>query len=91
MYEEQVKKLEDLPVWNFDGSSTGQSEGHFSDVFLKPVRIYNDPFRKENHLIVLCECYDDAELKHPNSANYRLELERLHKKHIKSDAWAGIE
>lgn len=71
MYEHQAKKLEDLPVWNFDGSSTGQSEGHFSDVFLKPVRIYNDPFRKENHLIVLCECYEDAEFKKPNFANYR--------------------
>ena len=29
-------KLEDLPVWNFDGSSTDQAPGHDSEVFLVP-------------------------------------------------------
>lgn len=29
-------KLEDLPVWNFDGSSTGQAPGNDSEVFLVP-------------------------------------------------------
>lgn len=63
LYDNEIAKdLKDLPIWNFDGSSTGQASGHFSDVFLKPVRIYNDPFRKENHILVLCECYDDADL-----------------------------
>lgn len=55
-----VKALKELSIWNFDGSSTGQSEGNFSDVFLKPVRLYHDPFRKDNNLLVLCECYEDA-------------------------------
>lgn len=55
-----VKNITELPIWNFDGSSTGQSKGNFSDVFLKPVRLYQDPFRKNNGIIVLCECYDDA-------------------------------
>ena len=30
----------DLPVWNFDGSSTGQAKGHDSDVYIAPVAIY---------------------------------------------------
>ena len=30
--------------WNFDGSSTGQAEGRDSDVLLKPVSLYNNPF-----------------------------------------------
>ena len=29
-------KVEDLPVWNFDGSSTGQAPGDDSEVFLVP-------------------------------------------------------
>ena len=29
-----------LPVWNFDGSSTGQAVGHDSDIYMKPVSTY---------------------------------------------------
>jgi len=33
-------KLEEVPNWGFDGSSTRQAEGHSSDCVLKPVAIY---------------------------------------------------
>ena len=33
-------KLEDVPVWSFDGSSTRQAEGNSSDCLLKPVAIF---------------------------------------------------
>lgn len=33
--------INDLPEWSFDGSSTKQAEGNFSDCILKPVRFYN--------------------------------------------------
>jgi len=32
-----VKSVEELPEWNFDGSSTGQAPGDNSDVYLRPV------------------------------------------------------
>ena len=35
-------KLEELPMWGFDGSSTRQAEGHNSDCMLKPVAVYPD-------------------------------------------------
>ena len=35
-----------FPEWSFDGSSTQQAEGHFSDRILKPVRVIPNPFDK---------------------------------------------
>ena len=46
--------LDELPVWNFDGSSTRQAEGSSSDCFLQPVALFPDPAR-ENALLVMCE------------------------------------
>ena len=54
--------IEDIPVWNFDGSSTRQAEsGIKSEVNIVPVRMFVDPFRRDyKHpaFIVLCECID---------------------------------
>ena len=49
--------LEDCPIWGFDGSSTKQAEGHFSDCLLMPVRLYPNPMNKGllDSYLVLCE------------------------------------
>ena len=39
------KSAEELPIWNFDGSSTEQAPGTDSEVLLKPAAFYSDPFR----------------------------------------------
>jgi glutamine synthetase len=58
-YEPSVKfpTLADCPEWGFDGSSTMQAEGHFSDCVLKPVRVYGNPMNKGklDSYLVLCE------------------------------------
>ena len=52
-----LPKPDQLPKWNYDGSSTGQAEGSNSDCMLKPVRVFPDPFRRLPNILVLCEVY----------------------------------
>ncbi len=50
-------KLEELPNWGFDGSSTQQAPGGSSDCVLKPVAVFPDSTRK-NGVLVMCEVYN---------------------------------
>jgi len=50
----EMPKAEDLPIWFFDGSSTQQAEGNYSDCALKPVKVIRDPARTDA-LLVMCE------------------------------------
>ena len=74
--------LEDLPIWNFDGSSTMQAEGKFSDCLLKPVKMIKDPQRKSAYL-VLCEVLNPDMTPHPSN----------HRAMLKDDSnmWVGFE
>lgn len=54
--------INEVPIWNFDGSSTGQNIGKDTEVILKPVRIYTrressryDSLFPLNTYYVLCE------------------------------------
>ena len=44
-------KLDELPWWGFDGSSTRQAEGKTSDCMLKPVAVYPDSTRRNGALV----------------------------------------
>ena len=65
------KSVNELPWWNFDGSSTGQAEGSNSDVYLKPVAIFNDPFLRGNNKLVLAETYKYDKSPH-GKLNFRI-------------------
>ena len=74
--------LDSLPIWNFDGSSTMQAEGNYSDCLLKPVKIIRDPQRKNGYL-VLCEVLNTDMT--PHSSNTRSQI----KDNI--NMWVGFE
>jgi len=60
-------KLEELPIWGFDGSSTQQAEGKSSDCKLHPVAVFPDTTRK-NGALVMCEVYmPDDKTPHPSN------------------------
>src|SRR3954462_10774253 len=66
-----LPKLEELPNWGFDGSSTQQAEGRSSDCVLKPVAVYLDTTRK-NGVLVMCEVMlPDGKTPHISNAGAR--------------------
>lgn len=83
------KSPSELPWWNFDGSSTGQAEGSNSDVYMKPVAIFNDPFLRGNNVLVMCETYKYD--KTPNSTNRRYSCEQAMTAAKDFEPWFGIE
>jgi glutamine synthetase len=76
-------KLEDCPLWSFDGSSTEQAPGGSSDCVLKPVFIVPDPQRKDAYL-VMCEVMNADGTPHPSNGRATIEDDD-------NDFWFGFE
>ena len=81
--------ISDLPIWNFDGSSTGQSEGHNSDVYMHPVAKFPDPFLRGDNILVLCEVFDYQGNPHPT--NHRHSCKEAMDKAKSFKPWFGME
>jgi glutamine synthetase len=87
----KIEKVEDLPEWNYDGSSTYQANTENSEVIIKPVALFRDPFRKDPHKIALCETYShDGK---PANTNFRHFAAKILSKQNqeKHEPWFGIE
>ena len=80
---------QDIPIWNFDGSSTNQAPGDDSEVLLKAAAIFKDPFRGGNNILVLCDCYKPDMT--PITNNTRLDAERVMTAASAHIPWFGIE
>jgi glutamine synthetase len=75
--------LDDMPDWGFDGSSTGQAEGNFSDCKLVPVRVYNHQY---DHIpLVLCEVFHSDGIVH--ETNTRRALATIQEDLADEDVW----
>lgn len=76
-------KLEDCPMWCFDGSSTEQAPGGSSDCLLKPVFIAKDPQRK-NAYLVMCEVLNSDSTAHESNGRATIADDD-------NDFWFGFE
>merc|ERR1719335_1539951 len=50
--------IDEMRVWNYDGSSTEQAEGHNSEIYIYPKAIFKDPFRGAPHILVMCDAFN---------------------------------
>jgi len=85
----KVSSVKDLPEWGFDGSSTMQAEGNFSDCLLRPVYIVMDPLRGGDNILVMCEVFNSDGSIH--SSNKRAHLRQLNEIYASEESWFGIE
>jgi len=88
--EKQPTQVSELRVWNYDGSSTGQAPGSDSEVLLKPVAVYNDPFRRGDNVLVLCEAVLPV-TNQPIPTNTRTKAKAIFDKKLELEPWFGIE
>ena len=84
-----------FPMWNYDGSSTEQAEGLNSELKLKPVAVYYNPFSNHhalaNSFLVLCETLDKNDKPLPtNTRSSASDLFETHKAKTEKP-WFGIE
>ena len=89
VYNKNEAIISELPEWNYDGSSTGQALGSDSEVIIKPRIIYNDPFRREGHKLVLCDTWLPNGQPHPT--NTRVNAVEVFNKGLELKPWFGIE
>jgi len=65
------KLLKIMPDWNYDGSSTKQASGDNSEIVIKPIRVYKNPFSKTGGFIVLCDTYLPDDTPHPTNTRHK--------------------
>jgi glutamine synthetase len=90
-----VKSLADLMDWNYDGSSCYQASTHNSEVIMKPVAYFPDPFRGGDNIIVMTETYVWADQQFttlkPANTNFRHFTKKIFEAGMFEQPWFGIE
>lgn len=98
--DKRPESVEDLPHWNYDGSSTDQAPGNDSEVLLIPRVIYNDPFRQGDNILVLCDTHVPPRIAEdgksmtgtsPLPTNHRYSCNEVMEKAKHEEPWFGIE
>jgi len=85
----KVSSLDDVPEWNYDGSSTEQAVTESSEIILKPCAIFNCPFRKGNNKLVMCSSYNLNGT--PAKNNNRHWAETIFNQKKEEEPWYGME
>ena len=87
-----LKSVEDVPQWNYDGSSTDQAESHSNtEVVLVPRALFANPLEPGiyRHHLVLCDTYDiDGR---PLNTNHRHAAAEIFQQRPELQPWFGLE
>jgi len=85
-----LNSLEQIPRWNYDGSSTGQAPGNASEITLVPIALRPNPFfEKGKAFLVLCATY--LRNGEPSIGNTRHNANLIFNECLKLHPWFGIE
>mmetsp|Transcript_31198 Transcript_31198/g.41282 ORF Transcript_31198/g.41282 Transcript_31198/m.41282 type:complete len:415 (+) Transcript_31198:104-1348(+) len=88
-FDQKITSVDELPSWNYDGSSTGQAPGDDSEVILKPVSYFHDPIRGGENILVMCETFTPEG--EPIPTNTRNFAAACMEKVKDEECWFGIE
>ena len=89
--------LKTFPAWNYDGSSTGQATGEYSELILKPCAFYRNPLKSTTphnsklYFLVLCETYDSKGNPMPSNNRARAAKIFMTEQAQEHKPWFGIE
>jgi len=90
-----VNSLTDLPDWNFDGSSCELANTENSEVIMKPVAYYPDPFRGGDNIMVLTDTYKWKDKTYseliPTPTNFRYHAKKIFEACPEEKPWFGLE
>ena len=83
-----LTKFNEIPNWNYDGSSTNQAVTNNSEITIKPRKIFKSK-KDEYHLLVLCDTYDHNGIE--LQTNNRKEATDIFNKNLDEKPWFGME
>ena len=87
--------VHELPEWNFDGSSCYQATTENSEIIMKPVAMFPDPFRGGDNIIVLVEAFQWEDTTYsklvPANSNFRHFAQPIFDACKDEKPWYGIE
>jgi len=93
--DRKVEYLEDLPDWSCDGSSCYLATTKNSELILRPVAFYQDPIRKGDHVLVMCDTYvkgdDQFKTIVPSKTNFRYFAKKIFEQCKDEKPWFGLE
>ena len=89
--DQEELKLNDIPEWNYDGSSTDQTFTEETEIIIKPVKLVKSPFVLSNCVsyLVLCDTYDKNNM--PIFNNYRHGAKDIFDMNLETEQWFGLE
>lgn len=94
--KQNIESINDIPSWNYDGSSTNQAFGNDSEVIIIPQTLFHSSSNNyipylfnQDHIFVMCDTYNVDGT--PHITNKRAWANNIFNKQLEAKPWYGIE